>query len=108
MSFNGIDLWEVTNQPLILSPYYNKQPSRPRTQRTKDNSEKRDNSRPKLGRVQKSLKCSNCGVSYHNFKTCHNHLPRKEKNGNNITKKSKLNLGEASTSTTQTHVNVNT
>ncbi|XP_024195645.2 uncharacterized protein LOC112198766 [Rosa chinensis] len=93
---NGMDLWIPSDELAILPPQYNRQPGRPRTKRIKDSSEK-DTEGPKLGRVQKSLKCSNCGVLGHNVTTCHRHLPPKER----ATKKSKLNTGEASSTRAQ-------
>ncbi|KAM5568400.1 hypothetical protein ABKV19_016119, partial [Rosa sericea] len=95
---NGMDLWIPSDEPKILPPQYNRQPGRPRTKRIKDASEK-ESEGPKLGRVQKSLKCSNCGILGHNMKTCHRHLPPKEK----AAKRRKLNTGEASSTHTQTH-----
>ncbi|XP_062000227.1 uncharacterized protein LOC133717526 [Rosa rugosa] len=79
---------EVMKSPIT----YNRQPGRPKTKRIKDASEKATEG-TKLGRVQKSLKCSRCGILRHNVKTCHRHLPPKEK----ISKKRKLDSGEDST-----------
>ncbi|XP_062029125.1 uncharacterized protein LOC133745144 isoform X2 [Rosa rugosa] len=101
LPINGMDLWEVSDQAQILPPQYNRQPGRPRTKRIKDASEKVENSSFKLGRVQRSLKCSNCHVLGHNIKSCHRHLPPKEKTSKKVSKKRKLNSGEASTSATQ-------
>ncbi|XP_062006087.1 uncharacterized protein LOC133723289 [Rosa rugosa] len=67
---NGMDLWIPSEEPAILPPQYNRQPGRPRTKRFKDASEK-ENEGPKLGRVQKSLSCSNCNQLGHNIKSCH-------------------------------------
>ncbi|XP_061991204.1 uncharacterized protein LOC133709465 isoform X2 [Rosa rugosa] len=93
---NGMDLWIPCDEPTILPPQYNRQPGRPRTKRIKDVSE-RETEGPKVGRVQKSLKCSNCHQLGHNVKTCHRHLPPKEK----AAKKRKLNTGEGSSTATQ-------
>ncbi|XP_040374572.1 uncharacterized protein LOC121052774 [Rosa chinensis] len=96
---NGMDLWLPSDEPAILPPQYNRQPGRPRTKRIKDASEKETDG-PKLGRVQKSLKCSNCGILVHNMKTCHRHLPPKT-TATKGTKKRKLNNGDASTTQPQ-------
>ncbi|KAM5554008.1 hypothetical protein ABKV19_025974, partial [Rosa sericea] len=93
---NGMDLWISCDEPTILPPQYNRQPGRPRTKTIKDVSE-RETECPKLGRVQKSLKCSNCHQLGHNVKTCHRHLPPKEKAGKNRN----LNTGEGSSTATQ-------
>lgn len=98
MLVNGMNLWSRSEEPPMLPPQYSSQHGRPRTKRIKDASEKA-NSGPKLGRVQKSLKCGNCGVLGHNTKTCHRHLPTKEKK--TVNKKRKLNSGEGSSSQTQ-------
>ncbi|KAM5559569.1 hypothetical protein ABKV19_020969, partial [Rosa sericea] len=90
---NGMDLWERTDDAAILPPQYNRQPGRPKTKRIKDSQEKATEG-TKLGRVQKSLKCSSCGVLGHNVKTCHRHLPPKEK----MSKKRKLDTGEGTSS----------
>ncbi|PRQ57821.1 putative transcription factor interactor and regulator CCHC(Zn) family [Rosa chinensis] len=87
-----MDLWERSNDAAILPPQYNRQPGRPKTKRIKDASEKATEG-TKLGRVQKSLKCSRCGILGHNVKTCHRHLPPKEK----ISKKRKLDSGKDTT-----------
>ncbi|KAL6194565.1 hypothetical protein ACLB2K_035647 [Fragaria x ananassa] len=50
----------------------------------------------KLGRVQKSLRCHNCGTLGHNIKMCHRHLPPKTPAHEIGTKKRKLNSGDAS------------
>ncbi|KAK9907211.1 hypothetical protein M0R45_002213 [Rubus argutus] len=49
--------------------------------------------------AMRSLIMANCGVLDHNTKTCHKHLPPKEKK--TINKKRKLNSGEGSSSQTQ-------
>ncbi|XP_024169793.1 uncharacterized protein LOC112176210 [Rosa chinensis] len=90
---NGMDLWERTDDAAILPPQYNRQPSRPKTKRIKDTS-KKANEGTKLGRVQKSLKCSSYGFLGHNVKTCHRHLLPKEK----MSKKRKLDTGEGTSS----------
>ncbi|XP_040363573.1 uncharacterized protein LOC121049695 [Rosa chinensis] len=96
---NGMDLWLPSDEPTILPPQYNRQPGRPRTKRIKDASEKETDG-PKLGRVQKSLKCSNCGILGHNMKTCHRHQPPKTAAAKG-TKKRKLNNGDALTTQPQ-------
>ncbi|XP_024200433.1 uncharacterized protein LOC112203742 [Rosa chinensis] len=92
---NSMDLWLPSDEPAILSPQYNRQPGRPRTKRIKDASEKETDG-PKLGRVQKSLKSSNCCILGHNKKTFHRHLSPKIAAAKG-TKKRKLNNGDAST-----------
>lgn len=98
---NGMDLWLRSDEPTIFPPQYTRQPGRPKTKRIKDASEKADNAGPKLGKVQRSLKCSNCGVLGHNVKTCHRHLPPKEKKITDQNKKRKLNTEGASLSQAQ-------
>lgn len=93
---NGMNLWPRSDEATILPPQYTRQPGRPKTKRIKDASEKADNVGPKLGKIQRSLKCSNCGVLGHNMKTCHRHLPPKTKKATNLNKKRKLNTEEAS------------
>ncbi|XP_004309344.1 PREDICTED: uncharacterized protein LOC101295476, partial [Fragaria vesca subsp. vesca] len=93
---NGMDLWARTGNDAILPPRYNRQPGRPKNMRTKDAFEKATDG-TKLGRIQNSLRCSNCGTLGHNIKTCHRHLPPKE----NISKKRKLNSGKGTSSTLQ-------
>ncbi|XP_024176584.2 uncharacterized protein LOC112182337 isoform X2 [Rosa chinensis] len=95
MPVNGMDLWLRGEGPAMLPPQYTRQPGRPKTVRIKDSSEKAKGSGTKLGRVQKSLKCGNCGVLGHNMKTCHRHLPPKEKSSA-LNKRRKLNNGEGS------------
>ncbi|XP_062005869.1 uncharacterized protein LOC133723049 [Rosa rugosa] len=86
---NGMDLWIPSDEPTILPPQYNRQLGRPRTKKMKDAFEK-ETEGSKLERVQKSLKCSNYGTLGHNVKTCHMHLPPKEK----AAKKRKLDTKE--------------
>ncbi|XP_050383286.1 uncharacterized protein LOC126800043 [Argentina anserina] len=91
---NGMDLWNPSDEPPILPPQYNRQPGRPKTKRIKDASEK-DSDGPKLGRRQRSLKCSMCHELGHNIKTCHRHLPPKA-SAPKAPKKRKLNNREGS------------
>ncbi|XP_024197811.1 uncharacterized protein LOC112201032 [Rosa chinensis] len=91
-----MDLWIPNEEPAILPLQYNRHPGRPRTKRFKDASEK-ENEGPKLGRVQKSLRCFNCNQLGHNIKSCHRHLPPKTAAVKG-SKKRKLNSGEASSS----------
>ncbi|XP_061993456.1 uncharacterized protein LOC133711337 [Rosa rugosa] len=93
---NGMDLWIPSEEPAILPPEYNRHPGRPRAKRIKDASEK-ENEGPKLGRVQKSLRCSNCNQLGHNIKSYHRHLPPKTA-ATKGSKKRKLNSGDASSS----------
>ncbi|KAK9901833.1 hypothetical protein M0R45_001928 [Rubus argutus] len=93
---NGMDLWSRNDEPTILPPQYTRQPGRPKTKRIKNAYEKVDNASPKLGKVQRSLRCSNYGVLGHNLKTCHRHLPPKAKKAVDQNKKRKLNSEEAS------------
>ncbi|XP_004303589.1 PREDICTED: uncharacterized protein LOC101315165 [Fragaria vesca subsp. vesca] len=93
---NGMDMWMPTNEQAILPPQYNRQPGRPKTKRNKEASERNTEGGLKLGRVQKSLRCRNCGTLGHNIKTCHKHLPPKTSAAHGTgTKKRRLNSGEA-------------
>ncbi|KAL6189274.1 hypothetical protein ACLB2K_040663 [Fragaria x ananassa] len=90
-----MDLWARTGNDAILPPRYNRQPGSPKNKKVKDASEKATD-RTKLGKIQNSLRCSNCGTLGHNIKTCHRHLPPKE----NISKKKRnLNSGDGTSST---------
>ncbi|XP_024156583.1 uncharacterized protein LOC112164579 [Rosa chinensis] len=80
---NGMEMWTRSEEPPILPPQYSRQPRRPRTKRIRDLSEKLAAQGTKLGRVQRSLKCSNCQRVGHNVKTCHRHLPPKDKQAAN-------------------------
>ncbi|KAM5576700.1 hypothetical protein ABKV19_007515, partial [Rosa sericea] len=95
---NGMEMWTRSEEPPILPPQYSRQPGRPRTKRIRDLSEKLAAQGTKLERVQRSLKCSNCQRVGHNVKTCHRHLPPKDKQAANVNKKRKLNNGEGSSS----------
>ncbi|XP_024162805.1 uncharacterized protein LOC112169929 isoform X2 [Rosa chinensis] len=94
---NSMDLWSRTEDPPILPPQYSRQPGRPKTARMKDASERVQEGGVKLGRVQRSLRCSNCKQVGHNLKTCQRHLPPKEK-ASVVNKKRKLNSQEGQTS----------
>ncbi|XP_062020920.1 uncharacterized protein LOC133737368 [Rosa rugosa] len=97
---NGMELWPTSEEPTILSPpQYTRQPGRPRTARIKDASKRAENGGSKLGRVQRSLRCDNCGVVGHNERSCHMQLPPKPK-ATNINKR-KMNNEEAETSANQ-------
>ncbi|XP_062028475.1 uncharacterized protein LOC133744366 [Rosa rugosa] len=89
-----MDMWSTSEDQAILPPQYSRQPGRPKTKRIKDASEKEINGGTKLRRVQRSLRCSNCGQVGHNLKTCQRHLPPKEKKAAALSKKRKVN-GEA-------------
>ncbi|PRQ20047.1 putative transcription factor interactor and regulator CCHC(Zn) family [Rosa chinensis] len=91
---NGMEMWSRSEEACILPPQYSRQPGRPKTVRRRDASEKLAGNGTKLGRIQKSLKCGNCGRVGHNVKTCHRHLPPKDKNAAN--KKRKMNSGDDS------------
>ncbi|XP_062020784.1 uncharacterized protein LOC133737192 [Rosa rugosa] len=98
---NGMDLWSKSAEPPILPPpQYTRQSGRPRTKRIKSAAEKAEIGGIKLGKVQRSLKCSNCHEVGHNVKTCHRHLPPKNKTSTTSNKKRKL---DESTSGTQTN-----
>ncbi|XP_040362682.1 uncharacterized protein LOC121049420 [Rosa chinensis] len=95
---NGMEMWSRNEEACILPPQYSRQPGRPKTVRRRDASEKLAGNGTKLGRIQKSLKCGNCGRVGHNVKTCHRHLPPKDKNAANKKRKRKMNSGDASSS----------
>ncbi|XP_024195875.1 uncharacterized protein LOC112199041 [Rosa chinensis] len=95
---NGMDLWSKSVEPPILPPQYTRQPGRPKMKRMKDAAKKEEaNGGIKLGRVQKSLKCSNCQQLGHNVKTCHRHLPPKDKTSTSSGKKRKLDASKTET-----------
>lgn len=98
---NGMDLWSRNDEPTILLLQYTRQPGRPKTKMIKDAFEKANNVGPKLGKVQRSLKCSSYGVLGHNMKTCHRNLSLKTKKTSDQNKKRKLNNEEASSSQVQ-------
>ncbi|XP_062019055.1 uncharacterized protein LOC133735674 [Rosa rugosa] len=96
---NSMDMWSNGDGPSILPPQYTRQPGKPKTKRIKDVLEVVINGTGKIGRIQRSLKCSNCGQEGHNMKTCQRHLPSKGKKTSAAgIKKRKLNTNEGETS----------
>ncbi|XP_062018891.1 uncharacterized protein LOC133735500 [Rosa rugosa] len=98
---NSMDLWFRGEDPPILPPQYTRQPGRPKTKRFKHASEKVTDGGVKLRRVQRSLRCRNCGQVGHNIKSCQRHLPPKEKKTAALNRKRKNSNEEGQTSENQ-------
>ncbi|KAL6187567.1 hypothetical protein ACLB2K_038965 [Fragaria x ananassa] len=70
----------LPDYPAPVSPSYTRQPGRPRKVRIKDPFEKEDNStRTTLGKTGAVMTCGHCGQPGHNQRSCHRHLPPKQK-----------------------------
>ncbi|KAL6127974.1 hypothetical protein ACLB2K_071335 [Fragaria x ananassa] len=77
---NGEMMWPRTDYPAPVPPSYTRQPGRPRKVRIKDPFEKEDNStRTTLGKTGAVMTCGHCGQPGHNQRSCHRHLPPKQK-----------------------------
>lgn len=69
-ALNGEKLWRKTPYDKFLLPKHKRMPGRPKKQRSMELHEARRKNATEISKKWRIMKCSKCGESGHNKKTC--------------------------------------